>query len=447
MSIFTWLFGRKETATELFGKTVPYELGLESPVIEYDAGADSSIARGELTSRAWTFSAPTQARVVCAKERVHEICLYYTDVVRTTFTLEAGIQQETVPFDLTLSPLAAASAATADGYLDLGGGLGCRAKDIASVCNLAAELTENIFPRFKDGSLQSLRAGANEMVLTYRTSGPGGLDRQALYDDSRMLLKVLEQMRRLKAGEEPEMPDETNESFAQKLATVAPNAGLATAGKKREVSFTIGELRCQVLLDGKNDQGTIRAVLAVGEREGAFTLHNDHQARDDGKAHDGAWSEREMRVFFAKNAYVSSAGTRAEVRFLVSLGDEARAKIVGLCTKYDCSIAFDGTKLTIDFIELRQFLFYTKKGRGIDAAEVLLAVLTDMAEVAGAFPERGAQGQTGLTGTPSDLPQLTGCRFCRALFFRTPDTTVCIHCGAPANTAFEMATLQNEGTS
>ena len=128
----------------------------------------------------------------------------------------------------------------------------------------------------------------------------------------------------------------------------------------------------------------------------------------------------------------------------VFITDEARKKLVELCTQYDCSMVFAGGTFAIDFRELGQFVFYSAKGRGIDAADGLVTIVKDMVKVAHAFPTRD---QTSKPERAGDLPELTACRFCRALFFRTPTTTACMHCGAPAHTAFETAQLQNEGAA
>lgn len=429
---------------ETFAKSLPYELALENADVRYVRETDAAVVIGDAAKRAYTFSKPVRLQLTCGKTGPLALSLHHTDNLPTTFALTAGGARDGAAFDLEATPRGAAGGIARGDALALGDGVTCTLRDLDAVLRLSASLREAFIPRLVDGSVRSVSVTATETSFAYAPLPERGLDPKALYEDARTLLALLEQRRRLAAGDKPFPPDETSAGFAEKLARVATtDAYVAKAAelgpKKRVVSFRAVDVEARAVLQEKKDETTLALELVLPERGGGFHLHHDHQARDEGKANAAVWAESEMRVFLSKNAFVSSASTRAEVRFLLDLPKEARDEIVSLCTKYDCDAIWKEGTFTLAFRDLAQFLFYAEQGRAIDAAEIFASIASNMAVVARAFPKRATESDTG--GPP--LPELVGCTFCRALFFRATSVDACIRCGAPA-AHFPVSTLQDQ---
>lgn len=429
---------------ETFAKSLPYELALENADVRYVGETDTAVIVGDAAKRAYTFSTPVRLQVTCGKTGPLALSLHHTDNLPTTFELAGGHARDGATFDLDATPRGAAEGLARGDTLALGDGVTCTFRDLDTVLRLSASLREAFIPRLVNGNVRSVSVTATETSFAYAARPERGLDPKALYEDARTLLALLEQRRRLAKGDKPFPPDETSAAFAEKLARVATTDGYVAkvtdvGPKKRVVSFRAVGVEARAVLQETKDETTLALELVLPEHDGAFHLHHDHQARDEGKTDAAVWAESEMRVFLSKNAFVSSASTRAEVRFLFDLPKAARDEIVLLCTKYDCDAIWKEGTLTLAFRELAQFLFYAEQGRTIDAAEIFVSIASNMAVAARAFPKR-AEGSEAET---SPLPELVGCTFCRALFFRAASVDACIRCGAPVADV-PVAALQNQ---
>lgn len=391
VGMFSWLFTKKQSPLEAFAKAIPQALDLENARVSCDSSADTASVQGDASSRGWTFSAPTQVRVTCTTTRPLAICLAHQDNLALTFSLEATALPTAPVFDLALSPRAEAAVLAQGGVLHLGMGVACDVQDLDAVLRLSGDLLQTYFPPLQDGRIRALRVGAAETELIYGPALAEGLVHDDLCDDAKLLMEFLEFRRKIAAGERQLRAEDSGQGFAQKLAIVAPggsaNAGLDAANpKQRAVLFQVAGIAARAILRGKNAEPLLQLELTTGDRPGAFKIHHNLQVREDKTAKAPAWSESEKRVFLAKNAFVSSAQTSAEVEFLLGLPQRDREALVGLCTQFDCEIAFAKGVLTVDFRELAQFFFYAGKGRSIDAAEELVAIAANLARIAQAFP-------------------------------------------------------------
>lgn len=391
VGMFSWLLGKKASPLEVFAQAIPHALSLENAVVSIDASADTASVQGDASSRGWQFSAPTQVRVTCAKTRPLSICLTHKDNLALGFSLEATASPAAPVFDMALTPRAAAAALARGGVLHLGHGVACDVKDIDAVLRLSGDLLQTYFPPLQDGRVRALRVGGTETELVYGLALAEGLVHDNLCEDAKLIMEFLEFRRKIAAGERQLCAEDSRDGFAQKLAIAArgdaSNASLDAANPKlRAVLFQVAGIAARAILRGKNAEPLLQLELTIADRPGAFKIHHDHQVREDKTAKAPAWSESEQRVFLAKNAFVSSAQTGAEVEFLLALAQGDREALVGLCTQFDCEIAFANGTLTVDFRELAQFFFYAGKGRSIDAAEELVAIAATLARIAQAFP-------------------------------------------------------------
>lgn len=389
--MLSWLFGKKESPLEAFAKAIPHALDLENAQVFCDSSADTASVQGDASSRGWTLSAPTQVRVTCTQTRPLSICLAHQDNPALTFSLEATASPTAPVFDLALSPRAAAAALAQGGVLHLGMGVACAAQDIDAVLRLSGDLLFTYFPALQDGRVRALRVGAAQTELIYGPALAEGLVHDDLDNDAKLVMKFLEFRRKIAAGERQLRAEDSRDGFAQKLVIAAggdtSNARLDTANpKQRVVAFQVGGVAARVLVKGKNTEPVLQLELTIGDRPGAFTIHHDHQVREGKPAKAPAWSQSEKPVFLAKNAFVSSDQTGAELEFLLALAQPDREALVGLCTQFDCELAYAKGVLTADFRELAQFFYYSGKGRSIDAAEELVAIAAKLADIAQAFP-------------------------------------------------------------
>jgi hypothetical protein len=290
-------------------------------------------------------------------------------------------------------------------------------------------------------SIAALRAGAEEVTLSRTEATAVPLEESDLRDLLGGALKLSEARFKLASGETFANTSEKPRELAARLAKIAPSfAGIrGTTPKGIAAEFALEDLAVRALFDVDDDDSrTFHLELAATGRRGRFALRNDDQIKQMTTSRESIWTEREMRVFFAKHVFVSSEKTSEEAALLFSLPQERLNYLVSLCKQFDCAVTLSGEKLVVDFRELPQFLFYARKTGSRNAAARILAIATELAHLVHVLP----LAKAAPAAVP--LPTLVGCLFCRALFFRQSDTSSCLHCGAPADQALTVATIHRE---